>query len=64
MTKKEMAEEILQSSSAIGVSETRFYKNVSKQPKGWIERCYNAVVEAKTESEKKWHADYAMRYFQ
>ena len=64
MTKKVMAEEILQSSSAIGVSETRFYKNVNRHSKSRIERWYKDVVEAKTESEKKWHADYAMRYFQ
>lgn len=62
MTKKEMAEEILQSSSAMGVSETRFYKNVNKQSKGWIERSYNYVMNSKTAEEKKLNADFVMQW--
>ena len=63
MTKKEMAEEILQSSSAKGLSETRFYKNVNKQPKGWVEHLYNCVMESKTAEEKKLNADFGMQWF-
>ena len=59
-----MAEEILQNSTQMGVSETRFYKNVNKQPKGWIERCYKDVINAKTVAERTWNADYAMRFLQ
>ena len=62
MTKKEMAEEILQNSTCQGVSETRFYKNVNKQPKGWIEHSYNYVMESKTAEEKKLNADFAMQW--
>ena len=62
MTKKQMAEEILQSSSAKGVSETRFYKNVNKQSKEWIERSYNMVMVSTTEEEKKRNADFVMQW--
>lgn len=62
MTKKEMAEEILHSSSAMGVSKTRFYKNVNKQSKEWIERLYYYVMNSKTVEEKKLNADFAMQW--
>ena len=62
LTKKEMAEIILQNSSCMGVSETRFYKNVNHQTKGWIERSYNYVMESKTAEEKKLNADFVMQW--
>lgn len=62
MTKKQMAEEILQSSSAMGVSERRFYNNVNRQTKGWIKHLYDDVMNAPNESEKKLNADYAMNW--
>lgn len=62
MTKKEMAEEILQSSSAMGVSETRFYKNVNRFAKEWIERAYNMVVNSESEEKKKLNANFAMQF--
>ena len=62
MTKKQMAEEILQSSSAMGVSETRFYKNVNKQSKEWIERSYDMVMISATAEEKKRNADFVMQW--
>ena len=62
MTKKEMAEEILQNSSCVGVSESRFYKNVNRQSKDWVERSYNYVMDSKTESEKKLNADFVMQW--
>ena len=60
MTKKEMAEEILQNSSLMGVSERRFYQNVTRQGKGFIKRLYDSVIESKTETERKQNADSAM----
>ncbi len=62
MTKKEIAEEILQNSTAKGVSENRFYKNVNKQSKGWLERSYNMVMASTTEEEKKRNADFVMQW--
>ena len=62
MTKKEMAEEILQSSSAIGVSETRFYRNVNYQTKDWIERAYNMVMNSESDEKKKLNADFVMQW--
>ena len=62
MTKKEMAEEILQNSTAKGVSENRFYKNVNKQSKEWLERSYNMVMASTTEEEKKQNADFVMQW--
>ena len=62
MTKKAMAEVILQSSTAKGVSENRFYKNVNKQSKEWIERSYNMVMASTTEEEKKRNADFVMQW--
>ena len=62
MTKKQMAEEILQNSTAKGVSENRFYKNVDKQSKDWIERSYNMVMVSTTEEEKKRNADFVMQW--
>ena len=62
MTKKEIAEEILQNSTAKGVSENRFYKNVNKQSKEWLERSYNMVMASTTEEEKKRHADFIMQW--
>ena len=62
MTKKQMAEEILQNSTCKGVSENRFYKNVNKQSKDWIERSYNMVMASTTEEEKKRNADFVMQW--
>jgi hypothetical protein len=62
MTKKEMAEEILQNSTAKGVSENRFYKNVNKQSKDWIKRSYNMVMASSTEEEKKRNADFVIQW--
>lgn len=62
MTKKAMAEEILQSSSAIGVSETRFYRNVNYQTKDWIERAYNMVMNSESDEKKKLNADFVMQW--
>ena len=62
MTKKAMAEEILQSSSAIGVSETRFYRNVNYQTKDWIERAYNMVMKSESDEKKKLNADFVMQW--
>ena len=62
MTKKEMAEEILQNSNAKGVSETRFYKNVNYLTKDWLERSYNMVMASTTEEEKKRNADFVMQW--
>ena len=62
MTKKEMAEEILQSSSCVGVSESKFYKNVNHQTKEWIERSYNHVMNSKDEKTKKLNADFVMQW--
>lgn len=62
MTKKEMAEEILQSSSAIGVSETRFYRNVNYQTKDWIKRAYNMVMKSESDEKKKLNADFVMQW--
>ena len=57
-----MAEEILQNSTASGVSERRFYRNVNKFTKEWLERAYNMVMTAKTEEEKKRHADFTIQF--
>ena len=62
MTKKEMAEEILQNSSLMGVSERRFYQNVTRQGNGFIKRLYDSVIESKTETERKQNADSAMEW--
>lgn len=62
MTKKEMAEEILQSSSCQGVSENCFYKNVNKQSKDWIERAYNMVMNSESDEKKKLNADFVMQW--
>ena len=62
MTKKQMAEEILQSSSACGVSERRFYKNVDKQSKEWFQRAYDYVMNSKDEKEKIMNADFIMQW--
>lgn len=62
MTKKEIAEEILQNSTAKGVSENKFYKNVNKQSKEWLERSYNMVMASTTEEEKKRNADFVMQW--
>lgn len=62
MTKKEMAEAILQSSSARGVSESRFYKNVEKQRRDWIERAYNMVMNSENESKKTLNANFVMQF--
>lgn len=62
MTKKQMAEEILQNSSCNGVSENRFYKNVNRQTKSWLERAYKMVMESETESRKKLNADFVMQF--
>lgn len=62
MTKKQMAEEILQSSSAQGVSETRFYKNVNRQSKEWIQKAYDYVMNSKDEKEKVLNADFIMQW--
>lgn len=63
MTKKEMAEEILQNSSLMSVSEYRFYKNVNKQPKGFIKMLYDDVMSAGSDETKKSRADHATVYF-
>lgn len=63
MTKKDMAEEILQNSSLMGVSERRFYKNVNKQPKGFIKMLYDDVMSASSDEIKKSRADRSMVYF-
>ena len=62
MTKNEMAESILESSSAKNVSENRFYKNVAKQSKNWIERAYNMVMFSVTKEEKQKNANFVMQY--
>lgn len=62
MTKKEMAEAILQSSSARGVLESRFYKSVNKQSKNWLERAYNMVMNSENETKKKLNADFVMQW--
>ena len=62
MTKKQMAEEILQSSSAHGVSETRFYKNVNRQSKEWLQKAYDYVMNSKDEKEKILNADFVMQW--
>ena len=62
MTKKEMAEEILINSSLNGISERRFYKNVNRQTKEWIERAYRMVINSKTEEEKERNAKFAMQW--
>ena len=62
MTKKQMAEEILQSSSAKGVSETRFYKNVSKFTKEWVEKAYNMVMKSEDKSKKTLNANFVMQF--
>ena len=63
MTKKEMAEEILQNSSLMGVSERRFYKNVNKQSKDFIKMLYDYVMDAGSDEVKKNRANYSMGYF-
>lgn len=62
MTKKEMAEAILQSSSARGVSESRFYKNVNKFTKEWLEKAYNMVMNSENESKKTLNANFVMQF--
>lgn len=62
MTKKEMAEVILQNSTCRGVSETRFYKNVTRFAKEWIERAYNMVMNSESEDKKKLNANFAMQF--
>ena len=62
MTKKEMAEAILQSSSARGVSESRFYKNVNKFTKEWLEKAYNMVFGSENESKKTLNANFVIQF--
>lgn len=62
MTKKQMAEEILQCSTAVGVSEKRFYANVTRQSKAWFKRAYKMVMESETDSDKKRFADVVMQF--
>lgn len=62
LTKKQMAEEILQNSTCNGVSETRFYKNVNQFAKEWVERAYNMVMNSESEEKKKLNANFAMQF--
>lgn len=47
MTKKAIAEEILQNSSLHGVNERLFYKQVAKTPKVWLENAYTILQKTK-----------------
>ena len=67
MTKKEMVEEIMLNSSISDNQRARFYahldKNLNRQTKGWIERCYGFVMNSENESKKKLNADFVMQWF-
>ena len=62
MTKKQIAEAILQNSTYRDVSETRFYKNVNKFTKEWLERAYNLVMNSKDEHTRNLNANFAMQF--
>ena len=59
-TKKQMAEEILQCSSLMGVSESMFYNKVNRRDKGTIRFWYHTVMNASSDEAKKRYADRAM----